>query len=187
MTDALSQLSFGSLIKQAATTRRHAIDRFMHANRNMYLTFAREITPDLRVWTHVWDRAAFAILTANAVVEDAVRAFHLARSNDRIAPRFWGVTGMTPQKADYVNALPRGDEVFALRKRRSESWDVYRLRLVVDVEGLALTKASYLACLLYPMRAQVACLDTWMQRLLLGTTHFVSLKHLNVYRLPRLS
>lgn len=92
---------------------------------------------------------------------------------------------MTPEKADYLNALPRGVHVFDLLKGSKESWDHHRLRLCVEIRGLALTKASYATCLLYPKAAQVACLDTWMLRVLLGTSRFEPLSYARYTELER--
>jgi thermostable 8-oxoguanine DNA glycosylase len=43
------------------------------------------------------------------------------------------------------------------------------------VKGLGLAKASFAACLLYPLDADLACVDTWIQKVFLGHTGFKSL------------
>ena len=49
------------------------------------------------------------------------------------------------------------------------------MRLQKEVLGLGLAKASFAACLLYPLDADLACIDTWIQKVFLGNTGFKSL------------
>jgi hypothetical protein len=164
------QLALPTVFEQEELARDTELTRYAIAHRNLYVTFARTITPYLESWPQVWDRLAFAILTANANTDHAVVALHLAQ-RARGSIGFHSIPGMTPDKARYVNKLPTGRAIFHWRKRKHEGWHRYRLRLM-EIDGLAMTKASYAACLLYPLEAEVACLDTWMQKLLTGVTGF---------------
>lgn len=172
------QLVFETITHESQIERDAAIDRYVREYRSVYCTYARHIRPDLRDWTQIWDRFAFAILTANTTVESAVNAFRLARSFRTLGIPYnarSAIVGVVPERFDYVSKLPTHSNIFTLRLRTDESWDAYRMRLARTVEGLAITKASYAACLLYPLQADVACLDTWMLRLLLGSQSFVSI------------
>ena len=80
---------------------------------------------------------------------------------------------MTPGKAKWINAIPLDPRCLA--RQPGESHHEQRLRLV-GVPGLALTKASFAVALLDPLRADVACIDTHMQRVYLGYRGFKSLK-----------
>ena len=137
---------------------------YMARHRDEYVQWAQAAAPRLTDPDSVWDRFAFSILTANTTVDCAVRAFKLARKI-RGLPRSLQMPGVTPDRYDYVNSLPLDTRIFSLLRQRGESWPVYRERVASSVQGLALTKASYSICLLYPMRADVACLDIWMLRL----------------------
>ena len=56
----------------------------------------------------------------------------------------------------------------------------HRLRLRHDVSGLGLCKASFASALLEPMTADVACIDTHMQKVYFGSRGFRTLS-LDVY------
>jgi thermostable 8-oxoguanine DNA glycosylase len=45
------------------------------------------------------------------------------------------------------------------------------------IAGLGLAKASFAACLLYPLEADLACIDTHIQKVYLGFDRFRSLNH----------
>ena len=49
-----------------------------------------------------------------------------------------------------------------LYSRGLETWDEYRRRIERTVFGIGKAKASFACCLLYPLEADLACLDTWM-------------------------
>ena len=164
------QLALPSVLEEETRARDAALTAYAVRYRPLYMQYACAIAPDLSRWEDVWDRLAFSILTANAMVHDAVTAFHQARQSRR-GVGFHGIAGMTPNKARYLNALPCGRPILRYRKRKDEGWLRYRMRLMT-IDGLGVTKASYAACLLYPLEAEVACLDTWMQKLLLGSKGF---------------
>ena len=82
---------------------------------------------------------------------------------------------MTPDKAEWCNRLPVGRPLLALTRQDSETYHDHRLRLKRDVLGLGLCKASFLTALLDPLNADVACIDTHMQKVYLGNTGFRSL------------
>lgn len=140
------------------------VSQYADANRQAYLNYARGIVPDYTDPNAIWDRAAFSVLSAHAPFNVAVKALHALRPErqafDRIIP-----LGHTPAKAQALKMLPTGDATVNLL-RGAESWHEYRLRLVRP--GLGLCKATFLACLLYPLTADLACIDTHMKRVLTG-------------------
>ena len=160
----MTQLEMQDVITHADGETREAVHRYMRKHRLLYLQFARHIKPKLRAPQQIWERFAFAILTANTEVSNAVRAFDRAREFHGL-PTVLGLPGITRERMHYVNALPHSyDGLSVLLLQDGESWHDYRLRLADQVKGLAITKASYAVCLLYPTSADVACLDVWMQR-----------------------
>lgn len=145
---------------------------YVRLNRTRYWDFCEAIQPDLTQWEHVYERLAFAILSANARFENTARA--LTYVTDRIwnggvvrdfeLVKFGG--GITGNKAGYLNLLKQRCSVMEHLKREEESWTDYRSRLARSILGLGITKASFAACLLYPLEADVCCLDVWMCRAL---------------------
>lgn len=139
-------------------------------NRRRYLQFGGHITPDLEDWRQVWDRVAFAILSANTKFESAALALqyastHKGRCRDFEIREY----RMTGKKAGYLNMLPRNKRCLRdCLRTDTESWDGYRLRLAKQHTGLALTKATFAACLLYPLDADLACVDVHIARLFTG-------------------
>lgn len=132
-------------------------------HRDLYRAMAEHMAPNLSDSTQVWDRIAFAILSANCRFEASVAGLQYARQH---RGRVMGHTlahvggGMTQVKAGWLNALP---PILGLLKAKGEEWNNYRARLA-RVRGLGITKASFAACLLYPFESEVCCLDVWMLR-----------------------
>ena len=165
------QLAFDSILDHSFQERLHAIDRYARANRDTYIGLGLAVSPELRDPAEVWDRFAFAILSANAGFAMTVRALeHVREHRGKCCASDIAQFGMVPAKARYLNDLP-ADPRWLLRDG-SEPWHDYRLRLQRSVRGLALTKASFAACLLYPMSADLACIDTHMQKVYLGRATF---------------
>jgi thermostable 8-oxoguanine DNA glycosylase len=153
----------------------------MIENRDRYRAFAQMIVPDYQDATAIWSRLVFAILSANAPFEDSTKALGYALEH-RIDGLTWHgglarYAGMTPAKVGYVNALPRDLTIRDYLRQSGEEWDGYRTRLWETVQGLGLTKASFAACLLYPTTADVACIDTHIQKVYLGLSGFHTLGH----------
>ncbi|RJQ37467.1 MAG: hypothetical protein C4555_06435 [Dehalococcoidia bacterium] len=141
---------------------------YLQQHRRRYLTWAKAIEPDLTDPAQVWERLAFSILSANAKFENAAQALAYARQHrGMVEPvRLAGFGGgITRSRALFINALPSGQAVLDLLKGADESWSDYRLRLT-KVSGLGMAKASFAACLLYPLESEVCCLDIWMLKLL---------------------
>lgn len=144
--------------------------KYLLDNRSYYLEESEAIRPVLSDWRALWSRTAFSILSANTHFSDAVDCLHaIEDARDSGNPliieeikRF----GMPASKASYINQLPHEPEPYL--RLSTETWDQYRLRLKRQFKGLGLTKASFTACLIYPLTADVACLDTWCQRLIWG-------------------
>ena len=162
----------------------HAIDSYLSANRAWYLDRAAHITPDLRNPAHVWARFALAILSAHTNFTYATKALAYAvtckgNATRRRIKRF----GITPDRADYLNALPGGRDILSLIRHDDESWDAHRARIRDTVPGLGYIKASFAVALLDPLQADIACLDTHMQGVYLAVPQaFRYTKSLPLYR-----
>ena len=173
------QLAFQSVLEHSFRQRRKAINGYIQANREKYIAFATYIKPDLSSPSDIYSRIAFAILSANSPFEDSVKALGYAiecyqRNVDVTARGLYRFGAFVPAKAAYVNELAAKCKAgSALYKMVSfEAWNDYRLRLRDDVAGLGLCKASFAASLLYPMSADLACVDTWLQKVFLGHSGF---------------
>ena len=81
---------------------------------------------------------------------------------------------MVPFKARALRELA-SRPIRDLMRGRGERWDAYRERLMRTTPGLGRAKAAFAVSLLYPTTADVACLDTWMCKVYLGTDAFKSL------------
>ena len=174
MANSFRQLAFESILDASFRERQRILDRYCAENRQRYIGMAELIRPDLSDWRSVWTRAAFAILSANTSFKAAVAALGYATKRIGHAdPEALSAYGMTPAKAEWLNALPRelGTRQRLLRGN-NESWHDYRTRLQATVKGFALAKASFCAALLYPTNADVACIDTHMQKVYLGHGSF---------------
>jgi thermostable 8-oxoguanine DNA glycosylase len=143
-----------------------------------HLHFARMISPNLDSDADIYYRIAFAILSANAPFEDSVKALNVAvklyEKKQAVKPVDLVYYKMVPAKAKYLNRLARLS-MQSLRRQHGEEWHEYRMRLKSKVLGLGLAKASFAACLLYPLEADLACVDTWIQKVFLGHSSFKSL------------
>jgi len=172
------QLEFTTIINEAFAQYERKIVAFMATNREKYEVFARAIAPNLESDGDIYSRIAFAILSANSPFDDSVKALNvtikLYEKRQAVKPSDIIFYKMVPAKAKYLNRLGRMN-LQALRRRHGEDWHAYRLRLKSSVLGLGLAKASFAACLLYPSTADLACVDTWIQKVFLGHTGFKSL------------
>lgn len=167
-----NQLEFTSILNDAFAQYERQIVRFMAENKAVYEEFARAITPNLLKDSDVYSRVAFAILSANSPFEDSVKALNVVMKHwGRVKPQDIVWYKQVPAKAKYLNALAKIPR-FELLRQVNESWHDYRVRLQKIVKGLGMAKASFAACLLYPLDADLACVDTWIQRVFLGHTGF---------------
>lgn len=166
------QLHFDTIVHDAWRTQDAIFHAYATRHLATYYEYARTITPNLLNWRHVWDRVAFAILSANTDAQLAATALRSMRTErdqthkPGMEIRVTGAPGITPDRLTYVRALPVGEKTAFLRRHRHETWDEYRIRLRNENHGLGITKASYAVALLYPLDADVCCLDVWMQRVL---------------------
>lgn len=165
------QTTFVPLLEHSLRERQRAIDLYCAQNREVYLGMAQMISPDVDNWTQVYSRVAFAILSANTKFESAVKALaHVNRNKGQVTRRELVKYTMTPAKADWVNAIPTGKAIFTLCRQHGETYHEQRLRLTRELYGTGLCKASFLTALLDPLNADVACIDTHMQKVYLGAT-----------------
>jgi hypothetical protein len=156
---------------------RDIADAYARAHRDNYLAAAHRIDPGPEPTdAQIHARVAFAILSANTTFDRATKALGYAASvGYRCEPFVLGAYGMVPARGDYLAAMVARNAREFLRREGpdAESWTSYRERLAKETPGLARTKASFVACLLYPMESTVVCLDTHMQAILWGATSFV--------------
>lgn len=164
------QYELSDLLAQADRSWWQSIDLYARANKDRYSDYAAFIT--LSHWNteEVFKRLAFSILSVQTPFDRACGAFSrlmkldkLSRgSRTRVSQAIDGVMYRTVKTRGLVNAWfdcqnnPRQFE-----KQPAESWDTYRRRLT-KLYGLGKAKASFAACLLYPLEADIACLDTWI-------------------------
>ena len=155
------------------------IQAYMGKNVLLYSKQAQQIKPNLEDPKDVWNRITFSILSANTPFETSVKGLNYAitcfdAGIELQSEVLTKLGAMVPDKAHYVNALPRNGGIFQYLKQR-EGWHYYRIRLRDSIKGFGLTKASFAACLLYPTMADLACIDTWLQKVFLGRTGFKTL------------
>lgn len=169
------QLAFTTILNDAFAQYERQIVAYMAKNKSKYLSFAQFITPDYASDTAIYSRIAFAILSANAPFDDSVKALDVVmQKRGRVTANDIAWFKMVPAKAKWLNTLSRKD-MFAFLLMADEPWHDYRLRLRRDIKGLGLAKASFAAALLYPLEADIACIDTWIQKVFLGNSGFKSL------------
>jgi len=173
-----TQLSFQTVLDSSFRTHERKLLRYMTENVEVYRVNATFITPDTSNKEAVFTRLAFAILSANAKFDDSVKALNVVLdSKGDVTAEDIRPYQMVPRKAEYVNYIYH--KIFTsgqgwYLRWPDEKWGDYRERLI-QVKGLGRAKASFAACLLYPMDADLACVDTWIQKVFLGHTGFQSL------------
>lgn len=173
-----AQLEFTTILNDAFAQYERRIVAYIFANKLKYEGFAQVITPDLTSPDAIYSRIAFAILSANSPFEDSVKALAVAMKNKgKVAPGDIVWFKQVPAKAKFLNEAWRliSAKPSQFLKENDETWHSYRLRLKLSFKGLGLAKSSFAACLLYPMQADIACVDTWIQKVFLGHTGFKSL------------
>jgi len=169
-----TQLEFTTILNDAFTQYEKRIVAYIMANKTRYESFARNVAPITFSDDEIFARVAFAVLSANSPFDDSVAALKIVMANrGKVRPADIVRFKQVPAKCSYVNKLARM-KLQSLRKGPEESWHAYRLRLK-EIKGLGLAKASFAACLLYPMEADLACVDTWIQKVFLGHTGFKQL------------
>jgi len=173
-----TQLSFQTVLDDSFKAHERKLLRYMSDNVEVYRVNAAFITPDTSNREAVFTRLAFAILSANSPFEDSVKALNVVLdSRGDVKPADLTPFKMVPAKCQYVNYIYHkiytSGQGWYLRWN-GETWDEYRERLI-QVKGLGRAKASFAACLLYPLDADLACVDTWIQKVFLGHTGFKSL------------
>lgn len=136
-------------------------DVYIESHKAMYQRMAEAITPVYDNWEQIWDRAAFAILSAHTHFKTAVKTLQYVTTCKGYADPCM-VTSHVPATTRYVNSLPLGHACQRLLQRNGEPWHGYRERIRTTVLGVARTKASFLVSLLYPTVSDVACIDTHM-------------------------
>ena len=178
----MKQLELNTIVRHSFKVREKRIRKYVRENKAKYIDFALRITPKLTDPAQIWDRMAFAILSANCNFEMAVKALAYATEcKGNAVAKDIARFSMVPRKAEYLNKLPRGIAILQYLKRDSESWCDYRWRLKSRILGLGLAKATFAACLLYPLKADLGCVDTHMCKFYLNLTTFQTLS-LKKYR-----
>lgn len=170
------QISFETILADSFRAHERRMLRYMSENADLYRGFAQVITPIAEDRLQAYTRIAFSILSANTNFNFAVEALSVAvEKRGILEPNDLAPYGMVPAKAKFCNELWVGLETYVYWKYEGETWSQYRYRLQSLFKGLGIAKASFAACLLYPLEADLACIDTWMQKVFLGNTGFKSL------------
>lgn len=168
----MTQLTLGTINADARAQWDARLEAYVAGERSRYLGMAQHIAPRLDDPHAVWARITFAVLSANARFEDAVNALKYAeRVNGDVTEVQIVQHRMTPDKAQWVRALPRDERILKWVRVDGESYHAHRERLRA-VQGLAYAKASFACALLEPVHADVACVDTHIQRVYLGGRGF---------------
>lgn len=157
---------------------RARINRYASAHAAQYRGFAELITPADYGPEETFRRVAFSILSVQTPFAKGCAAFEKiaalsweARADYdkvlKVLKRSGGVIYQTTKATGIIMAASRCrngiGQGFYLR-HDGETWDTYRRRLARDVYGINKAKGTFLACLLYPNTADLACLDTWVLR-----------------------
>ena len=168
------QLTFTTILEDSFAQYERKILAYVEANHKRYTAFAEQITPSLTSKEQVYSRVAFAILSANAPFEDTVKALDVAMLNlGKLKPAHIRTFKMVPEKAYYLNRAYLQIELGQWKpKVNPKDWQAYRLEVKEQFKGLHLAKASFTLGLLYPTTANVACIDTWIQKTFLGHNGF---------------
>lgn len=147
---------------------------YARENGAQYARFAAGIVPNLNDPEAIRERVAFAVLSANVGFDQATQALaYCARVQWWPEDRELASYGMVYVKAEAIRRIGQRDAAEFLRQS-GESWHAYRLRLARTTLGLGLCKASFAVALLYPLEADVACLDTWMLKVFQRPIHHAS-------------
>lgn len=166
------QLQIDAAIEAVEFNWRDSLSRYMMQNREMYIGFAHLIRPTNFNAEEIYRRLAFSILSVQAPFARGCAAFaSVCKLNwrDRQKPK---LIRLAIGELIYKDVKTRGlvelakvcdvfDPVIYLR-HPNQSWHEYRKQLADKVLGLGKAKGSFAACLLYPLEADLACLDTWM-------------------------
>lgn len=177
MNKRKTQLEFAGILDGAFAQYERKIAHYCMTNKTKYLSMARMITPDLSDKEAIFSRIAFAILSANSPFDDSVKALEVVcKLKGKVRPVDIVWFKQVPAKAKYVNqAWDKINNNTLIALKSVGSWHTYRIRLRHEFKGLGLAKASFAACLLYPLEADLACVDTWIQKVFLSHTGFKSL------------
>lgn len=155
---------------------RARIDSYARKHAGTYRGFAAYITPADYSPEETFRRVAFSILSVQTPFDKGCAAF------EKIAGMSWedredyakvkstlkrsgGIMYYATKATGILIAAGqcRKDHKIYLRGPE-ESWHAYRQRLARKIYGIGKAKGTFLACLLYPNSADLACLDTWILR-----------------------
>ena len=171
------QLTLRTIDRDAWKVERKRALQYIRDHAAVYRGFAENICPDLSEPEHIWRRVAFAILSSRERFPSGCSAYQilkgfgsskLASLSPECLSASLKAAGIVyhRSKAQYLLEMTRAFLEHAggpWLKRDMETWPAYAERLEA-IPGLGITKARFLACLLYPMRADLACLDTWITK-----------------------
>ena len=167
----MQQLELGTLTRDSRSEYRRKAIAYVQQNRKEYLGNVKSlytVSETEKLW-----RLIFAILTAREKFDRAREAYQELRGHWgilhsdnilRYLHQAWfslvnlKVRGISYIIAHYNSVLPYP----------GEDLHTYRLRLSDTIPGLGLAKATFAVCLMFPVRAPFACIDTWICRLLYG-------------------
>jgi len=177
------------------------LDIAVELSRERYTTFACAIDPQADDGDAVYWRIVFALLSVHSPIGatfNAYRTLRLWSVRFGRKPRFHqtierilrssnaddGAILYAPTKAWYVADFTRAWESDSVPFTRQGDTDhEWRLRLVRNVRGLGLAKASFAVALCNPLTATVCCIDTHIHQLLTGAIPRKAIKPVVYYAL----
>ena len=172
MRGKMQQMELGTLTRDSRAEYRRKAVAYVQQNRDEYLGKVESLCTNSAA-EKVW-RLVFAVLTPRERFDRSRYAYILLR----LAPEELldaDTIAMALRRAglSLVNVKCRGvryllDSRNLVLPEFGEDLHSYRLRLSDTVPGLGLAKATFAVCLMFPMSAPFACIDTWICRLLYG-------------------
>lgn len=167
------QETFTNIIAEVDRAWRKDLYAYARAKRQIYLDYATFIAPTSYDEEQVFRRLAFSILSVQSPFERGAGAFARVCALSWDARQNMGKVRDAIDDLIYLDVKSKGIARLAMDIRadlepflraENEEWHLYRRRLESLVHGLGKAKSSFAACLLYPLDADLACLDTWMLR-----------------------
>jgi len=165
---------------------RASLDLAVNLTRERYLDYACAIDPQAEDGDAVYWRIVFALLSVHSPIGATFKAYRTLRLwSVRYSrkPRYHqaierilrssnaddGAIMYAPTKAWYIADFTRAWESDSVPFTRQGDTDhEWRLRLVRNVRGLGIAKASFAVALCNPLTATVCCIDTHIYQLFIG-------------------
>lgn len=164
------QLDLSSILAHADLTWSARLNTYAGLRLQDYVSKAANITPQVYDKETVYRRFAFAICSVQSNFEVCSRVYKELCKLTWKQRQSKRKVKATIKELIYHEVKTRGlielaahveFDYKALLRGHEETWQDYRKRLT-SLHGLGKAKATFAACLLYPLTADLACLDTWL-------------------------